>query len=83
MPTSVHLPPELARFVRECVASGRYRSTSDVLRSALRLLAEAEERRRAFAAMMQAPEDPPKPERSYTLDDVRADVEKAFKEFKG
>jgi hypothetical protein len=33
--------------------------------------------------MMQAPEDPPKPERSYTLDDVRADVEKALKELKG
>jgi antitoxin ParD1/3/4 len=81
MPTSVHLPPELARFVRECVASGRYRSTSDVLRAALRLLQDAEDRRRRFAAMMQAPEDPPpKPAATYTLEDVRADVEKALNE---
>ncbi len=40
---NVSLAPELERFVAERVASGRYRSASEVVRAALRLL-EKEER---------------------------------------
>jgi antitoxin ParD1/3/4 len=50
--SNVHLPPELERFAKECVASGRYSSVSEVVRSGLRLLQEAEERRVSFNHML-------------------------------
>ena len=45
---NVSLTPELEAFVDGRVASGRYRSASEVVRAALRLL-EEDERRRAWA----------------------------------
>ena len=41
---NVSITPELGRFVAERLASGRYRSASEVVRAALRLL-EKEERK--------------------------------------
>lgn len=52
MATNVHLTPELERFARECVDGGRYNNVSEVVRSGLRLLQDAEERRRQFQAML-------------------------------
>jgi antitoxin ParD1/3/4 len=54
--TNVHLTPELERFARECVDGGRYNNVSEVLRSGLRLLQDAEERRRQFGAMLREAE---------------------------
>ena len=48
MGTNVHLTPELERFAREVVAEGRYNNVSEVVRQGLRMLQEAEERRRAL-----------------------------------
>jgi antitoxin ParD1/3/4 len=48
MSTNVHLSPALERFAREAVAEGRYNNVSEVVRQGLRMLQEAEERRRAF-----------------------------------
>jgi antitoxin ParD1/3/4 len=48
MSTNVHLTPELERFAREVVAEGRYNNVSEVVRQGLRMVQEAEERRRAF-----------------------------------
>ena len=42
---NVSLAPELERFVAETVASGRYRSASEVVRAALRLLEREEQKR--------------------------------------
>lgn len=42
---NVSLAPELEKFVNERVESGLYRSASEVVREALRLLAEKEEER--------------------------------------
>lgn len=42
MATNVHLTPELERFARGLVASGRYNSVSEAVRAALRLLQAAE-----------------------------------------
>ena len=39
--------PEQAAFVATCVASGRYQSASEVVRAALRLLADQEAHRQA------------------------------------
>ncbi len=52
MATNVHLTPELEGFARSCVESGRYNNVSEVMRSALRLLHDQEERRRAFQATL-------------------------------
>lgn len=45
MANNVHLTPDLEAFARTCVASGRYNNVSEVVRSGLRLLQEAETRR--------------------------------------
>lgn len=42
---NVSLTPEIEAFITACVASGRFRSASEVVRAALRLLEEAERRR--------------------------------------
>ena len=51
---NVSLSVELERFVRENVSSGRYRSASEVVRDALRLLQENENERRARETMQTA-----------------------------
>jgi len=50
MGTNVTLTPELERFAQACVERGRFNNVSEVVRSALRMLQEAEERRAAFVA---------------------------------
>ena len=41
---NVSLTPELEKFVKDKVATGRYTSSSEVVREALRVLEEREER---------------------------------------
>lgn len=48
---NVSLTPELDRFVREAVGGGRYQSSSEVVRAALRLL---QDRQREEAAKLEA-----------------------------
>ena len=52
MATNVHLTPELERFARECVECGRYNNVSEVVRASLRLLQDAEDRRRQVRRML-------------------------------
>ena len=49
---NVSLTPEQQRFIESRVASGRFGSASEVMRHALRLMQEAEERRERFVAML-------------------------------
>ncbi|HVS10632.1 MAG TPA: type II toxin-antitoxin system ParD family antitoxin [Planctomycetota bacterium] len=44
---SVSFTPEQARFLADCVASGRYQSTSEVVREAVRLLEDQLAHRKA------------------------------------
>ena len=44
---NVSLTPEIEAFINERVTSGRFRSASEVVRAALRLLEDAEQRREA------------------------------------
>ena len=44
---NVSLTPEIEAFINERVASGRFRSASEVVRAALRLLEDEEHRREA------------------------------------
>lgn len=81
MATSVHLTPKLERFARNCVKSGRYNDVSDVVRSGLRLLQEAEQRRRQFAAMLQAVEEETDREGAVTLEAVLAELDEVIDEY--
>ena len=49
---NVSLTPEQQRFIESRVASGRFSSASEVMRHALRLMQEAEDRRERFVAML-------------------------------
>jgi antitoxin ParD1/3/4 len=73
--TNVHLTPELERFARECVERGRYNNVSEVVRSALRLLQEAEERRRQFAAMLRETEEEAEREGTFGVESVLGDID--------
>lgn len=54
---NVSLTPELERFITEQVESGRYRSASEVVRDAVRLLEQAiAERQAKLEALRQAVE---------------------------
>ena len=79
MATNVHLTPQLERFARQCVKSGRYNNVSEVVRSGLRLLQEAEERRRQFAAMLREAEAEADRDGTLTLDRVLAEAREIIK----
>jgi len=49
---NVSLTPEQQSFIDSRVTSGRFSSASEVMRHALRLMQEAEERRERFVAML-------------------------------
>jgi antitoxin ParD1/3/4 len=53
---NVSLTPELESFAERCVATGRYGNVSEVMRAALRLLQDQEEKRAAFTRMLEAAE---------------------------
>jgi antitoxin ParD1/3/4 len=73
--TNVHLTPELERFARECVEGGRYNNVSEVVRSALRLLQEAEDRRRQFKAMLEEAEREADRDGTIPLDSVLSEID--------
>jgi antitoxin ParD1/3/4 len=70
--TNVNLTPELERFAQTCVENGRYNNVSEVVRSALRLLQEAEERRAAFVASLEAAHQEGLRDGFATVDEVEA-----------
>lgn len=53
MGTHLHLTPAPEGFAQSCVSSGRFNNVSEVVRSALRLLQESEERRASFVASLK------------------------------
>jgi antitoxin ParD1/3/4 len=75
MATNVHLTPELERFTRECVEAGRYNNVSEVVRSALRLLQDAETQRRQFREMLQEAEQEADRDGSATIEEVMAELD--------
>ena len=75
MATNVHLTAELERFARECVESGRYNNVSEVVRSGLRLLQDAEERRRQFKLMIAETEREADRDGTVTIDSLLPELE--------
>jgi antitoxin ParD1/3/4 len=72
--TNVNLTPELERFAQACVESGRFNNVSEVVRSGLRLLQEAEERRAAFVASLEAAREEGLRDRFATIGEVEAEA---------
>lgn len=75
MATNVHLTTELERFARKCVKSGRYNSVSEVVRCGLRLLQEADDRRRQFQAMLRETESEADRDGTFTVESVLAEAD--------
>jgi len=78
MGTNVHLTPELERFAQSCVASGRFNNVSEVVRSGLRLLQDAEERKAAFVASLDAAVAEGRRDGFFTIEQVEADAQAAI-----
>ena len=78
MGTNVHLTAELERFAQSCVASGRFNNVSEVVRSGLRLLQDAEERRAAFVASLETSVAEGERDGFLTADEVETDVQAAI-----
>ena len=78
MGTNVNLTPELERFAQACVESGRFNNVSEVVRSALRMLQEAEERRAAFVASLEAAREEGLREGLATVEEVEAEIRAAI-----
>jgi antitoxin ParD1/3/4 len=78
MGTNVHLTAELERFAQSCVASGRFNNVSEVVRSGLRLLQDAEERRTAFVASLETSVAEGERDGFLTADEVETDVQAAI-----
>jgi len=74
MAIDVRLPDDLERFARECVESGRYKNMSEVVRSALRLLQKAEQRRLAFGTMINEARDEAKIDSVHSLSSVAEEM---------
>lgn len=72
--TSVTIGSQLDEFVGTLIASGRYGSTSEVVRSALRLLERQENQTMALKSAIEAGER--SGESSHSLHDIAARVKR-------
>ncbi len=70
--TSITIGPQLDEFVTALIESGRYGSTSEVVRSALRLLERQEQQTAALRKAIEAGEQ--SGESSLSLKDIAAQV---------
>jgi antitoxin ParD1/3/4 len=73
--TNVHLTADLEKFAHGCVESGRYNNVSEVVRSALRLLQDAEAQRQAFASMLKTVRSETKRKGTHTIDELTAEMD--------
>ncbi len=71
---NVSLTPEQQSFIDTRVASGRFTSASEVMRHALRLMQEAEERRERFVAMLCDVSERADREGTLSAEDVDAEL---------
>ena len=79
---NVSLTPELEGFAERCVASGRYGNVSEVMRAALRLLADQEARRTSFTEMLERVEREADEKGWLTANQVDAELRKVIAQTK-
>lgn len=75
--TRIAIGPQLDDFVDRLIKSGRYGSTSEVVRSALRLLERQESQEEALRQAVEAGEQ--SGESDLTLRDVAAEVKRSVR----
>ncbi|MBI1685450.1 type II toxin-antitoxin system ParD family antitoxin [Caulobacter hibisci] len=75
MATSVQLTDDLERFARDCVEDGRYDTVDEVVRSALRLMRDAERQRTEFNAMLVEATAQADREGTFTAEEIFADID--------
>ncbi|WP_109121264.1 type II toxin-antitoxin system ParD family antitoxin [Azospirillum sp. TSO22-1] len=80
MATNVHLTPELERFARQCVETGRYNNVSEVVRSALRMLQDAELQRERFMAMLEEAETEGERDGFFEIDEVAEELDRIIED---
>jgi antitoxin ParD1/3/4 len=73
--TNVHLTPDLEQFARGCVESGQYNNVSEVVRSALRLLKDQEDHKRAFMDMLKDVRREARRKGVHSVDSVAAEMD--------
>jgi antitoxin ParD1/3/4 len=83
MGTNVHLTPELEHFAQSCVGNGRFNNISEVVRSGLRLLQDAEARQAACVASLEAAVGEGERDGFLTARDVAAEVQAAIDVVRG
>ncbi|WP_130472871.1 type II toxin-antitoxin system ParD family antitoxin [Candidatus Magnetaquicoccus inordinatus] len=76
MLTDIHISPEFERFANFCVENGRFDSVNAVIRSALEMFQEREERRMRFNAMLDDVRREADQEGSFAAADVLAEMDK-------
>ncbi|MDO5544158.1 MAG: type II toxin-antitoxin system ParD family antitoxin [Acinetobacter sp.] len=74
--TSVTIGPQLDDFVSKLIESGRYGSTSEVMRSALRLLEQQENQTAALKQAIEAGAN--SGESTLSLKDIAAQVKQKY-----
>ena len=80
MSTNVSLTPALENFARTCVENGRFNNVSEVVRNALCLLQEKEEKRIEFNAMLDAVRKETEKDGGHTLDEVMLEADKIIEQ---
>ena len=75
MANNVHLTPELEIFARRCVEGGRYNNLSEVVRSGLRLLQEAETLRELLDRSLVEAEAEADRNGAHAIGDVMAEAD--------
>jgi antitoxin ParD1/3/4 len=80
MSTNVSLTLELESFAKSCVENGRYNSVSEVMRNALRLLQEKEEKRSRFNAMLDTVREETERDGGHSLDDVMREADEIIEQ---
>jgi len=74
LPQHLDLPPELANFAAEALASGRYKDPSAFVIAALDLMRRVEDERSAFIASLQEAEAEGERDGFLHIDDVHRDM---------
>jgi antitoxin ParD1/3/4 len=72
------LPPDLARFADEAVASGRFRDVAEVVLAGVTLLRRAEAERAGFVASLEEAREEGERDGFLTIDEVEADIQAAI-----
>jgi antitoxin ParD1/3/4 len=72
----VTLPPDLASFASEAIATGRYRDLSDLVAAGVSLLRRAEAERAAFIRSLEEAEAEADREGWHSLDNVMAEADR-------